>query len=46
MHRLKNIETQEENYSEVQLERHLVIEFRLVKGIGGNFEVITIVVWL
>ena len=31
---------------EIKLKRHLVIEFRLIKGMGDNFSVITIIVWL
>ena len=47
MHRPENIETQkeEENSSkDMKLKGHLVIGFRLVKGIGDNFWVTAIVV--
>ena len=47
MHRPENIERQEEKESgsvEIKLNRHLVIESRLIKGVGGNFGVIAIVV--
>ena len=47
MRRPENIEKQEEMASgsmEVKLKCDLVIEFRLTKGIGGNFGVIAIIV--
>ena len=47
IHRLENIETQEEKESgsvEIKMKRDLVIDFRLIKSIGGNFGVIAIVV--
>ena len=47
MHRLENIERQEEEESgsvEKKLEHHLVIEFGLKKSIGENFRAIAIVV--
>ena len=45
MHRLENIEAQEEKSGsvEIKLKCHLLIEFRLIKGIRGNFGVIAIV---
>ena len=47
MHRPKNTERQEEKEDgsvEVKLERHLLIEFSPIKGIGDNFGAIAIVV--
>ena len=47
MHRPENIERQEENERgsvEIKLKRHLVIKFRLIKGIGDTSSVIAIVV--
>ena len=46
MHRPENVERQEEKKNgrmEINLERHLVIEFRLVRSIGDNFRAIAIV---
>ena len=42
----ENTEGQEEKENgnaEIKLKRHVVIEFRLLKGIGDNFGVIVIV---
>ena len=47
MHRLENIERQEEKESGsvgIKLYRHLVMEFGLKKGIGDSFMAIAIVV--
>ena len=47
MHRPENVERQEEKKNgrmEINLERHLVIEFRLVRSIGDNFRAIAIAV--
>ena len=47
MHRPENTEGQEDKESggvKIRLKRHLVTEFRLIKGIGDNFGVVTIVV--
>ena len=47
MRRTENIERQGEKESdrmEIKLKRHLVTEFRLIKGIGDNLRVIAIVV--
>ena len=49
MIRLENIERQEEKGNggvEIKLNRHAMIECRLLKGIGDNFRVIAIVVCL
>ena len=51
MHRLKNVERQEEKESasvEIRLKRHLVIKFEicLKNGIEDNSRAIAIVVWL
>ena len=45
MHRPENVEGQEENYSysvEIKFKRHLMIQFRLIKGIKYNLGVIAI----
>ena len=45
MHHPENIERQEEKMSgNVEINRCLVIESRLIKGIGGNFGVMAIIV--
>ena len=47
MHRPENIERREAKKNgrvEINLEHHLVIEFRLIRSIGDNFRVIAIVV--
>ena len=47
MRRPENIERQEEKESgsvEIKLKRHLVIEFRLIKGIEDSFGAIAIAV--
>ena len=49
MRRSENIESQEEKESgsvKIKLKRHLLIKFLQLKGMGDNFMVIAIVVWL
>ena len=48
-YRPENIERHEEKESgsvEIKLKRHLVIEFRLIKGVEDSFRAIAIAVWL